>query len=540
MFAEETTIIESDKDMKFIKAVPFARLLPVLTVWLTGIYPVVVLYVHNADQLLLRQLFFAILISLALSSIVYVLWLFVLKNDLQASLATVVFLFIFWNYGLLYSGITKIGNLQHWHVLPLLLFFYFHLVYFITRIRQHITLKNLNIIIIIPISLLVVMNLVTILPVEYRRMIAAKDHSQSRNKSNKGIAGKNYPDIYLIILDEYASIHTIKEEWGYDNSGFAGFLRDNGFFVAEKSEARYDQTTWNMPSLLNLGYLTGPVQKEAFLDYIYEPNRIKGLAIYDVLAKIDFEEQIKRWNHNFLFKYLIKHGYKTIVLEGLSQHYSTLHIWDADSTFSYQDVNGSDSYSFLIDAFYIELIKKTMIFPFETFFKIDQSCNINYAGTKYVINYLEKDAYLSSGPKFTYAHIMCPHIPYVFDKEGNYILPINENEQLKGAFMPAKNTVNAAYLEQYIYITNEIKSVVKSQMQNKSAISPIIIIESDHGPRPHEVFLKDKTHSFEVFNAVYFPDGDYRNLNDSIAPVNTMRVVLNKFFGEAYNMLEDH
>ena len=106
--------------------------------------------------------------------------------------------------------------------------------------------------------------------------------------------------------------------------------------------------------------------------------------------------------------------------------------------------------------------------------------------------------------------------------------------------MPAKNTVNAAYLEQYIYITNEIKNIVSSQLQKKSAISPVIVIQCDHGPRPHEVFLKDKTNSFEVFNAVYFPDGDYRNLNDSIAPVNTMRVILNKFFGEAYNMLEDH
>jgi hypothetical protein len=525
--------------MKFFNSVSFTKLSPIFTVWLTGIYPVVILYAHNADQLMLRQLLFAVIVSVAFSTVIFFLWLPLLKNSVKASLATVFFLIIFWNYGIIYTAIGEIGNLKLWHILPLLFFLYFHIVYFITRIRQQKTLNNLNLILLIPLLLLVLINLVTIVPLEYRRMTAVRDQGQIQSKSNMAVAGKNYPDIYLIILDEYASLHTIKEEWGFDNSGFGSFLKDTGFFVAEKSVTRYNQTTWNMPSLMNLEYLTGPVDQETFLKFNYEPDLLKGSEISDVLSKFDFDVRIKKWNNNFLTGYLKNHGYKVIMVEGLSQYYSTFNIWDADSTFSYQDMKESDSYRFLKDAFYIELIKKTIIAPLEIFLTIDQSVNINYTGTKYVVNYLNKVVYPTSGPKFTYAHIMCPHIPYVFDKEGNYILPINENEQRKGAYMPEKNTVNAAYLEQYIYITNEIKNVVKNQIQRKSETSPIIIIQSDHGPRPHEVFLKDKANSFEVFNAVYFPDGDYRILYDSISPINTMRVILNKYFGEAYNMLED-
>ena len=148
--------------MKFIKADIFTKLLPVATVWLAAIYPIVFLYAHNADQLLLRQLLFATIISLAFSSFVYLLWLFILKNGLRASLVTVVFLIFFWNYGLFCTTIAKIVSLKHWHFLPLFLFLYFHLVYFITRIRQQKTLNHLNTIFAIPILLLIVVNLITI------------------------------------------------------------------------------------------------------------------------------------------------------------------------------------------------------------------------------------------------------------------------------------------------------------------------------------------------------------------------------------------
>ena len=51
--------------------------------------------------------------------------------------------------------------------------------------------------------------------------------------------------------------------------------------------------------------------------------------------------------------------------------------------------------------------------------------------------------------------------------------------------------------------------------------------------------LKKSGYAFETFSSFYFPDGDYQNLNDSIQPVNTFRIILNKFFGSNYPMLGD-
>jgi hypothetical protein len=412
-------------------------------------------------------------------------------------------------------------------------------VWFISKIRLEKTLNNLNIILLAPISLLLIINLVTILPVEYKKIKSARNGPAHHPMEPGSGTGKNYPDVYLIILDEYASLTTIKEEWGYDNSAFADFLRGEGFFVAESSKTRYDQTVMCMASVLNLNYISEPNRENLADNSSADPEGSNKSGVKDKALQAHFNFFIQKTNNGFLTNYFKEHGYQVIVLEGVSQHYSSFKIQDADTTFSYQNINKSDNYGFLINAFYMALVKKSMLFPLDVPGKMDQTGTVNYAATKYVVNYLKTDGFSTGTPKFVYAHIMCPHSPHVFDREGNAISPITADDQRDGEFIPAKNTVNAAYLEQYIYITNEIKKIAHSRIQKKSRFSPVIIIQSDHGPRPHEVFLKDREQSSRVFNAVFFPDDDYKNLYDSIAPVNTMRAVLNKYFGEHYNMLED-
>ncbi len=47
----------------------------------------------------------------------------------------------------------------------------------------------------------------------------------------------SFPDIYYIIMDEYASYHGLKEFFDYNNNDFINYLRLNGFFVNEISFA---------------------------------------------------------------------------------------------------------------------------------------------------------------------------------------------------------------------------------------------------------------------------------------------------------------
>jgi len=524
--------------MKLIKINTSKSLISIISVWLFAIYPVLALYAHNIEDVFLPQITLPLIFSLVLSTILFVLWWIILKNNLKASLATVLFLLLFWNYGLLFMGITKIISLKHWHLIPLLFLIYFHLVYFISKTKQQKILNNLNTILLLPISLLIIINLITILPAEFKKFKTLGNIHKVNPTEHEITTAKDYPDIYLIILDEYASFNTIKEEWNYDNSEFAGFLREKGFFVAEDSEWRYGSTLWNITSLLNLDYVTGPIGKNSFLNYMYDRKSIKGSKEFEMLRKAR-PKLFPMIRDNILTDYLKELGYKIIILEGISQHYKSFIINNADISIAYQNIKKLKQYSLLTDAFYLQLIRQSLISPFYNFFKINQQYKLNYIGTKFVFNYLKTKAPYKDSPKFIYAHIMCPHTPFVFDRKGNYVhdSPSPQEERI-GSFIPAINNVNDAYLEQYIYVTNEIKKIVNSILK-KSPVNPVIIIQCDHSPRPGGLYLKDKTNAFNAFNTVYFPDGDYQNIYDSIAPVNTLRLVLNKYFGENYKILED-
>jgi hypothetical protein len=164
--------------MKILKSKIFKFLLPILSVWLFAIYPILVLYAHNIEEVVLNQITLPIILSLVSSTILFVLWSVILKSTLKASLATVFLMLILWYYGLVYTGITSFTNLKHWHLIPLILFVYFNLVYLITNIKQYKTLKNLNAIFLFPISLLILFNLIAIFPVEIEKYETLNDNSQ--------------------------------------------------------------------------------------------------------------------------------------------------------------------------------------------------------------------------------------------------------------------------------------------------------------------------------------------------------------------------
>ncbi len=521
--------------MKIFDSKNLKGLIPILCTWLFSIYPVLVLYAFNCKELFIQQLLLPLLVSIVFSTIVFVLGMFLLKDKFKSSLATVILLLIFWNYGVIYTGINKLVGLQHWHLIPLLLFIYAHLVYLVVKIRQQKTLENANIILLIPISLLILFNVVTIVPGEWRKMESLKETRSILQAANaKATSNNSQPDIYFILLDECASIKTIKSEWGYDNAAFSNYLSGMGFYIAGDSRTRYLFTEWVVASMFNLDYVSGPVDNATFLDFLFNPEKVDAKT-YARLKKVDFADLTQMMKNNYLTGFLKERGYKIVVCEG--SYIDKIN--NADIDIRPEEINQSEVNISSSDVFFTALYRKTIVSPFNQFFKIDQTYNAKYFAIKYVFNYLSTEVQQIRSPKFIYAHLMLPHSPFVFDREGNYVEPVNTYPDNIMTYRPPVNTVNGPYLDQYIYASNQVKKMVGSIIHRSGAVPPVIIIQSDHGPRPHEVYLKDKTTAFSVFNAVYFPDGDYRNMYGNISTVNTFRVVLNKYFGENYKMLED-
>jgi hypothetical protein len=149
------------------------------------------------------------------------------------------------------------------------------------------------------------------------------------------------------------------------------------------------------------------------------------------------------------------------------------------------------------------------------------------------------------GDYFIYAHIIAPHPPFVFDQHG---VPLSHDRPFKlaDANQFIKDYSRKAYLTGYRNQMQYINSLVLKTVDTilaKSKTPPIIIIQGDHGPGAylHWSSLENTfpAERFSILNAYYFPDRDYSLLYPSISPVNSFRVVIDKYFGGTYPMLPD-
>ncbi len=82
-------------------------------------------------------------------------------------------------------------------------------------------------------------------------------------------------DIYYIILDGYSSPEVIKDVMGHEEiDQTVTFLKEKGFFIADKSRSNYPDTLYSLPSSLNMQYLQDPsAHKRHFM--LAEDNKVK-------------------------------------------------------------------------------------------------------------------------------------------------------------------------------------------------------------------------------------------------------------------------
>jgi len=145
------------------------------------------------------------------------------------------------------------------------------------------------------------------------------------------------------------------------------------------------------------------------------------------------------------------------------------------------------------------------------------------------------------GPTFTFAHIISPHPPYLFDRNGNIL---HQQSKDIGIFKLWKQ--KNLYVEQLLYINQRTLKMV-STLLTKSKIDPIIVIQSDHGSTTLDQFFTDLDdltseqleERLEILNVYHLPKGGNSELYTSITPVNSFRKILNIYFGTNLKYLED-
>ena len=492
-------------------------------VLLLAAFPVLYLYAYNIAETKFGEAALPLALSLAGAVVLWALLTLILRNARKSGIAVAIFLLLFFTYGRLYEFLENWGLLvpKHGYLLPAMLFIWAYCVYFIGRTKRdfRITTTVFNVVAVA----LIAINLINI--ASYQVRMARLDtgtpgESPAESPANPG-EPSTLPDIYFIILDEYAHPDTIKEWCDYDNSEFIDSLADKGFFTASQSKTRTPSSPHCLAQVLNMDYLTDPMSwDEEKKDYI---ETISG-KYPDISPWSDANYQ--KIAYSMVSDFLRAQGYQYIFFGNwLSSARWDKYMEDnADLYFNYYLSAGTP----WVSEFQETLWDTTMLRPFYRYILGSQ---YEIAYRRQTLSTLEHLKALPEmeGPKFVVAYLMCPHEAFVFGPRGEVVHTINWYNYRDKQY----------YLGQYIFMNVEIEKMIDALLE-KSEIPPIIILQSDHGLRPHHTGIEiggDEWH--KILNAMYLPGIDYDELSDSISPVNTFRLIFNHYFDANYPLLGD-
>ncbi|RMD86360.1 MAG: hypothetical protein D6808_03540 [Candidatus Dadabacteria bacterium] len=315
------------------------------------------------------------------------------------------------------------------------------------------------------------------------------------------------PDVFYIILDGYARGDTLKEIYGFDNKDFLNFLRNEGFYIAERCTTNYPQTISSIASSLNMDYISS-------LAPSVPPDYIGRLPLMRLIRK------------GRVIKTLRSLGY-TIVTA--STGVSDIEIPGSDRVIKPPGGNPV-----------IEEIMSQIKLPFA----MDYLSGLLYKKHRdRILATLDsfREIGSSKNPVFYYAHIMLPHPPFIFRADGTFSPPRKRFSYGDGNFFGDRTNYKKKYIAQLSYLNNRMERIVSTLLSRDT--KPIIIVQSDHGSgstynmtKLNRDSLKER---FGILCAFYFPDHNYSLLYSDISPVNIFRVVFNSAFRGGLPMLPD-
>ena len=486
--------------------------------FLFAAFPVLALFAYNKFETQFSNIFRPLVAVLVFGGLLYGLFYLILrKNAGKAALVTGVSLLLFFSYGHIFNLIQSSAFLKPIlgrHPYLVALFGLVWLLVLILTIRKDIG-TDFN-------RLLNFFGLILVfLPLfQMGRFYISEALTQNRVEDNPitvsaGETSLSYqPDVYYIILDMFTRPDALDETYGIDVWDFVDTMTDMGFYYASESESNYGETYTSISTTLNMELIKAYMEENGI-----DPSSVEGgdLLIHNEVRQI-FESL----------------GYQTVA-------FSTGYRWsewtDADLYYPIRSTNPLGA----LTPFENMLYESTLIYPFRGYY-------LKYLPTPTTEDYGDAGVYhslhietqynildtlpeiaLNTNPTFTFAHILIPHVPFVFGADGNLL---QDPGYYTGDMAGAVDDFYAqeGYANQVQFISQAIAQVAQ-QIIDQSENPPIIIIQGDHG------WKGGNRH--QILNLYYFPGEDYTNLYPAISPVNSFRVVFDQFFGFDFPLVPD-
>jgi len=487
----------------------------ILHPFLFAIFPALFLYLHNIGELWLAQLAAPLAIVTASSLILWLLLRLILRDQIRAAVLSSLWWvwFFSWGYVRPLGRVLVFASTGESDRAPVFLAIYFILLLCLaglalTRRRGLGTLSSaLN----VAAVALVGWQVVAIANCEVGR---ARAHRSMRRRASiaapRARPARALPNIYYIILDGYARADVLKDLYQYDNSEFLAYLARRGFSVARRGRANYCQTLLSLASSLNLEYL----------DELAKPLR----------SSSDRNSLMTMIQDNRLCKFLRERGYRVIAFPsgfgGTELRRADMFVEGAAGLNEFQ--------SALLDTTPVPLLVRQrsaemLMDP------LSSGARIHYA-----FDHLPETAKLTP-PVLVFAHIVCPHPPFVFDGEGHELpsqrpFPLGDGSHFSGT----REEYVAAYREQLIFVNREVETTIAAIL-GQSKWPTVIILQSDHGPGSRldwkSAARTDQRERLGALIAVRLPEGQRAEIDDDLSPVNIFRILLSRYFDAKLDVL---
>lgn len=501
----------------FILSQLFSRI-PVY-VCVIGLFPALTVLGHNISQIDLADAAFCFLLMLLFAQVVFSLFGLFVRDKFRRELCALTCLLAFFAYGHFIQPIVGFRlNLGAYEIGPHTVVFFFLIltippIILILLKAPHIqairkSVQFTAIVLFVMMAFPLVSHFVSTRMPEGKTIhpdsfVSASEHS------SKGMV---HPDIFYIILDGYSRSDSLRSLYDFDNSPFLDALRERGFWVSEESTTNYHLTQFSMSAALNMKYL------EEF-GRLYPKKKYDKDAIYQLYAD------------NQVFRLLHKHGY-TIHLVPTSGFYVPPGI-TADYIHKSEKIF-SELQNMLLNLTPLPALiaRFTRIGDFQ--FKQHRN-SILYAFKK------TAEIAAEESPKMVYAHIVTPHTPFVFTETGELVIydsSFQWEPTLEGtAFFRAHN-------RQLTFTNKKIIELVDA-IDRQAKRETIILIQSDHGQRYGMDFNAPNVEpavwndSYPNLMAYRLPKGDTPLFYEGMTPVNTFRLIFERYFKYDFQRLPD-
>jgi hypothetical protein len=362
-------------------------------------------------------------------------------------------------------------------------------------------------------AILVLVTLVLIIPFQVSAFMNRAAIPQFQPAATTTTAAKR--DVYWFIFDRYGSERALQLQYGIDND-LPEWLEAHDFTVLEDSHANYIRTVLSIATTVQMQHLDTVAKAQGARS---EDITTVNEWLQDPPIARQFKALGYRYHH-------IGSAFDPTRLDR-----------GADVNYTVASPPGAGDFEdAMFDTSAVPAILKRLHLPASD--RVRQ-----YDFSTYAL-----DAVTSlrdePGPKFVMTHVLLPHPPMVFDRDGTFI------EDAKAAKLGGLET----YRRQLAYTNTRIKGIITDLQSLPDDRRPIVILQADEGPWPASYGTGRNTdddwpagaseeeleQKYGILNAWYMPGGEDMGLSPSMTAINTFPTLFSRYFGLDYKLLPDH